>query len=73
MSFLTEALAWIARTAITVISSLGYAGVFALMAAESMIIPIPAELVMPDFSWPRPNSRWSTCSWPAPWAASRDR
>jgi membrane protein DedA with SNARE-associated domain len=47
MSFLTEALAWIARTAITVISSLGYAGVFALMAAESMIIPIPAELVMP--------------------------
>ena len=47
MSFLTEALAWIARTAITVISTLGYAGVFALMAAESMIIPIPAELVMP--------------------------
>ena len=47
MSFLTEALAWIARTAIAVISTLGYAGVFALMAAESMIIPIPAELVMP--------------------------
>jgi membrane protein DedA with SNARE-associated domain len=47
MSFLTEALAWIARTAILVISTLGYAGVFALMAAESMIIPIPAELVMP--------------------------
>jgi membrane protein DedA with SNARE-associated domain len=47
MSFLTEALAWIARTAITVISTLGYAGVFVLMAAESMIIPIPAELVMP--------------------------
>jgi membrane protein DedA with SNARE-associated domain len=47
MSLLTESLAWIARTAVTVISTLGYAGVFALMAAESMIIPIPAELVMP--------------------------
>ena len=47
MHLLIESLAWIARTAITVISSLGYAGVFFLMAAESMIIPIPAELVMP--------------------------
>jgi membrane protein DedA with SNARE-associated domain len=47
MSFLTEILAWIAKTAIAVISGLGYAGVFFLMAAESMIIPIPAELVMP--------------------------
>jgi membrane protein DedA with SNARE-associated domain len=44
---LTDALAWMGQTAITVISSLGYAGVFVLMAAESMIIPIPAELVMP--------------------------
>ena len=47
MAFLMDALAWIAKTAITVISELGYAGVFFLMAAESMIIPIPAELVMP--------------------------
>jgi membrane protein DedA with SNARE-associated domain len=47
MHALSGILAWIGKTAVTVISSLGYAGVFALMAAESMIIPIPAELVMP--------------------------
>jgi membrane protein DedA with SNARE-associated domain len=47
MHALSEILAWIGKTAIAVISTLGYAGVFSLMAAESMIIPIPAELVMP--------------------------
>lgn len=40
-------MAWIAKEAIRIISGLGYAGVFFLMAAESMIVPIPAELVMP--------------------------
>lgn len=47
MSFLTKSLAFIGKLAITIISGLGYWGIFFLMAAESMIIPIPAELVMP--------------------------
>jgi membrane protein DedA with SNARE-associated domain len=47
MDFLTGILSWIAKEAIRIISELGYLGVFFLMAAESMIIPIPAELVMP--------------------------
>lgn len=33
--------------AVNTISSFGYFGVFILMAMESMIIPMPAELVMP--------------------------
>lgn len=32
---------------ITVIQSTGYAGIFALMAAESALIPIPSEVTMP--------------------------
>jgi membrane protein DedA with SNARE-associated domain len=47
MSPAAQALAWIATQAVALISAIGYAGVFVLMAAESMIIPIPAELVMP--------------------------
>jgi membrane protein DedA with SNARE-associated domain len=47
MSGLTEILAAIGRFAIGLISGVGYAGVFLLMAMESMVIPIPAELVMP--------------------------
>ena len=37
----------ISGAAIFVISTIGYAGVFFLMALESMITPIPSELVMP--------------------------
>ncbi len=33
--------------AVQIISSLGYFGVFFLMALESMIVPVPAEAVMP--------------------------
>jgi membrane protein DedA with SNARE-associated domain len=47
MSVLTDILAAVGRFAIGLISSVGYAGVFLLMAMESMVIPIPAELVMP--------------------------
>jgi len=42
--WLAQANRWIADT---VIERLGYAGVFVLMAVESSIIPLPAELVMP--------------------------
>jgi membrane protein DedA with SNARE-associated domain len=44
---ISGALAWIAKTAIVVIGGTGYFGVWFLMALESMIVPIPAELVMP--------------------------
>jgi len=38
---------FIGRWAIAIISSLGYPGVFILMAMESMVLPVPSELVMP--------------------------
>ncbi len=38
-----EAIDWL----VTTIGSMGYPGIFALMAMESSIIPIPSELVMP--------------------------
>lgn len=47
MSFISEILAVIGVWGITIISSLGYFGVFVLMALESMIFPIPSEIVMP--------------------------
>lgn len=47
MSIISDALSYIGHIAITTISALGYFGVFILMAMESMIFPIPSELVMP--------------------------
>jgi len=41
---LTEALVGIVTS---ILSSLGYVGLFVLMALESMIAPVPSELVMP--------------------------
>jgi len=38
-----EAINWL----VTTIGAMGYPGIFALMAMESSIIPIPSELVMP--------------------------
>jgi len=38
-----EAINWL----VTTIGTMGYPGIFALMAMESSIIPIPSELVMP--------------------------
>ncbi len=38
---------WIAGFGTTVIGSIGYAGVFLLMVAESMVLPVPSEAVMP--------------------------
>src|SRR3989338_1656062 len=34
-------------TALNIISSLGYYGVFFLMTLESMVVPVPSEAVMP--------------------------
>jgi len=45
--FLSEALVWAVSIATGIISSLGYFGIFFLMALESMIAPVPSEMVMP--------------------------
>ena len=47
MNILSQVLASIGSFIIQAISALGYAGVFFLMVLESMIFPIPSELVMP--------------------------
>jgi membrane protein DedA with SNARE-associated domain len=47
MSILTTVLGAIGGYAVDTINALGYVGVFVLMAFESMIIPLPSELVMP--------------------------
>lgn len=47
MGVLAEIFGQIALFCINVISSLGYFGVFFLMVLESMIFPMPSELVMP--------------------------
>jgi membrane protein DedA with SNARE-associated domain len=60
-------LAWIAKTAIMVIGGTGYFGIFLLMALESMIVPIPAELVMPFAGYLISTGRFG---WPGVFAAS---
>jgi membrane protein DedA with SNARE-associated domain len=47
MPHLTSAVGHLGEFAVQVISSGGYFGVFFLMVLESMIIPMPSELVMP--------------------------
>lgn len=47
MSILSEIMAVIGSLALSVISSLGYAGIFFLMMLESMVVPVPSEFVMP--------------------------
>lgn len=47
MSFLTDLFGFIGGFALSVISQLGYFGIFFLMMLESMIVPVPSELVMP--------------------------
>ena len=42
-----EALAWLAQLAVRVIEVGGYGGLTLLMAAESMVLPVPSEAVMP--------------------------
>ncbi len=47
MSLIHDVLSQIGQVALGLISSFGYAGIFILMMFESMIVPIPSELVMP--------------------------
>jgi len=47
MSFLSTITAAVAGWVAAVIESLGYLGLLVLMAFESMVIPLPSELVMP--------------------------
>ena len=43
----TDVLKWIAAFITAAISSLGYFGVFLMMAIESAAIPLPSEIIMP--------------------------
>lgn len=47
MGFLGNLLAGISTFALHVLTVAGYPGLFALMAAESMVLPVPSEAVMP--------------------------
>jgi membrane protein DedA with SNARE-associated domain len=47
MSILTDIFGFIGSFALSTISQLGYVGIFFLMMLESMIVPVPSELVMP--------------------------
>jgi membrane protein DedA with SNARE-associated domain len=47
MGILSTILGQIALFCISIISSIGYLGVFLLMIMESMILPVPSELVLP--------------------------
>lgn len=47
MGFVGDALQWLADFAVYVMTTTGYAGLFLLMVAESMILPVPSEAVMP--------------------------
>jgi len=60
VGLLGGALQWLEDTAVAVLGHWGYLGLFALMAGESMVLPIPSEAVMPfagvlvrdgTFSW----------------------
>ncbi|HYS06282.1 MAG TPA: DedA family protein [Candidatus Dormibacteraeota bacterium] len=43
----TDVLKWVAAFITAAISSLGYFGVFLMMAVESAAIPLPSEIIMP--------------------------
>jgi len=43
----TDVLKWMAAFITAAISSLGYLGVFLMMAIESAAIPLPSEIIMP--------------------------
>ena len=60
MGIIGNVLAWLVRFAQDTLAATGYLGLFLLMAAESMVFPIPSEAVMPfagaliqqgTFSW----------------------
>lgn len=60
MGFAGDALLWLTRFAQDTLAATGYLGLLLLMAAESMVFPVPSEAVMPfagslvqqgTFSW----------------------
>jgi membrane protein DedA with SNARE-associated domain len=59
MSLIAKSLGYVGNLAVSVISSLGYAGVFVLMFLESTAVPIPAELVMPFAGFLAASGRFS--------------
>jgi membrane protein DedA with SNARE-associated domain len=57
--FVTRVMGFIGTLAVETISSLGYLGVFCLMVLESMVVPIPSELVMPFAGFLASQGRFS--------------
>lgn len=60
MGILGDTLQWLSDLAIHVLQTTGYTGLLLLMAAESLVLPVPSEAVMPfagilvaqgDMSW----------------------
>jgi membrane protein DedA with SNARE-associated domain len=47
MSFLHQILSYVGGLAISITLALGYPGLIFLMALESMVVPLPSELVLP--------------------------
>jgi membrane protein DedA with SNARE-associated domain len=47
MTFLSDLFALLGSFALSTISTFGYGGIFFLMMLESMVLPVPSELVMP--------------------------
>ncbi|MDO8625500.1 MAG: DedA family protein, partial [Candidatus Diapherotrites archaeon] len=47
MALISEIVLAITAFAVSVLAATGYAGVFVLMALESMVTPVPSEAVMP--------------------------
>jgi membrane protein DedA with SNARE-associated domain len=54
-----DVLNYIGRLAVEIISFFGYFGVFVLMMFESMIVPVPSELVMPFAGFLAAEGRFS--------------
>lgn len=59
MLIISKVMAYIGTLAVSIISYLGYFGVFILMALESMIAPVPSELVMPFAGFLAAEGRFS--------------
>ena len=47
MSLIVDVFIWINRFIVNIISKIGYVGIIILMALESMITPLPSELILP--------------------------
>ena len=59
MSIIGMAVEWLGLFAVNTISFLGYGGIVVLMALESMVTPLPSELVMPFAGFLAAQGRFS--------------